>query len=804
MHYDFFSFYIFPISTPILQGISKPKNFVLIALLFLCYQPLKAQQQGQTLRGVALDAQSKRGIGFVTVAIPGTDLGTIADSTGAFTIDKVPLGRITVLVTHVGYEARTVQNVVMEAGKETLLEIELLESLSTEMENVVIVAKRSITSTQMATVSAAEFNAEDTRRYAGSRNDVARMASNFAGVNSVNDGRNDIIIRGNSPLGLLWRLEGVDIPNPNHFGTLGLTGGPVGMLNNNVLGQSAFYTGAFPAQFGNATSGVFDLYYRKGNPNKREYMAQVGFNGLELGAEGPFSKKSKASYLINYRYSIPGLIKSLGVNVGTGAAVPMYQDLSVKVDLPTKKAGHFSLFGLGGNSNIDFKGDLKDTINFYNDPYHDLYNSTKMGVLGAKHTYFLNNSTSYVLTLAATGSNVLTRQDSLDLDQLPHKKYRGNGSEWRYVASFVLNKKFSGRDRLSTGISADQLHYSYRDSILDAKYGYIPLLQEKNHTHFLRGYVQWQHRLNSRLTFNTGLNAQHLALNGNTALDARAGVQYSTGNSGVLNFAYGGHSQMQTLMTYFHETRTGENTSVQTNRDLGFTRSQHGVLGWEQGLKQNWKYKVEVYGQYLSKVPVERRMSDWSALNIGAGYGAGLEDSLVNRGMGYNYGLEMTVEKPFSNGFYVLSTASLFNSKYKGSNGVEHNTLFNGNYVVNVLAGKEWKMKEMHTLAVDIKGTGAGGKRYTPIDEAASQKAQKAVYDDSRSFELQSKPYFRMDVKITYRMNNPKFMQEFFVDFQNVTNTINIYNQWYDNRSGKIRTQNQLGFYPNFNYRIQF
>ncbi|MBL7768746.1 MAG: TonB-dependent receptor [Flavipsychrobacter sp.] len=786
-----------------MQSILIQKKIFLIPILSLFSISSMAQQQVQTLRGVIIDQQSKNGIDYATVSISGTNLSTTTDSIGTFIIKEVPLGRIILSVSHVGYEPRQIQNVVVVAGKETVLEIEMLESLTSQMDEVVIVHKRKITSSQMATVSASEFNAEDTRRFAGSRNDVARMASNFAGVNSVNDGRNDIIIRGNSPLGLLWRLEGVDIPNPNHFGSLGLTGGPVGMLNNNVIGQSAFYTGAFPAQFGNATSGVFDVYLRKGNANKREFTAQVGFNGLELGAEGPFSKKSKASYLVNYRYSIPGLIKSLGVDVGTGAAVPAYQDISLKIDLPTKKAGQFTLFGMGGNSNIDFKGNLKDTINFYNDPYHNLYNKTKMGVAGIKHTYFYNNSTSSVFTLAATGSNVITRQDSLDVNQIPHKKYRENGSEWRYVASFVLNKKFSAKDRLTAGITADRLHFSYKDSIQDGQHGFIPVLQENNHTHLFRGYAQWQHRFNSRLTLNTGVYSQHLALNNNTSVDGRAGIRYTTGDNSALTFAYGGHSQMQALMTYFHETRIA-GTNVQTNRELGFTKSQHLVAGWEQALKNNWKYKLEAYGQYLYDVPVEQRLTDWSVLNVGAGYGASLEDSLVNKGKGYNYGLELTVEKPFANGYYFLGTGSLFNSKYEGSNGVEHNTVFNGNYVVNALSGKEWAIGEMHTVAIDFKGTVAGGKRYTPIDEAASLIANDAVYIEDRSFELQSKPYLRMDIKLTYRMNNKKFMQEFFVDFQNVTNTKNMYSQWYDNRSGKIRTQNQLGFYPNFNYRIQF
>jgi hypothetical protein len=780
------------------------KTFLFTILALFSMAPSFGQQQVQTIRGTIADQQSKKGLGSVSVSIAGSSLGGITDSSGTFVIYRVPVGRVAIEVSHTGYEPLQLQNIVVESGKETILNLELLEKLGVTQKEIIIAGRREkLISRQMATVSAAEFTAEDSRRYAGSRNDVARMAANFAGVNSVNDGRNDIIIRGNSPLGLLWRLEGVDIPNPNHFGSLGATGGPVGMLNNNTIGQSAFYTGAFPAQFGNATAGAFDLSLRKGNSNRREFTAQVGFNGLELGAEGPFSKKSKASYIIYYRYSIPGLIKSLGVDVGTGGAVPAYQDISFKVDIPTQKAGQFTLFGIGGTSNINFKGELKDTGNFYNDPYHNLYNSAKMGVAGLKHTHFFNSTTSYTLTLAATGTNVTTRQDSLDASRIPHKDYRENGNEWRYMAGIVVNKKFSASDRLIAGATADQLHYSYRDSIRDAEYGFIPFLQEKDHTNLLRGYAQWQHRFTPRLTLNTGVYGQHLTLNKNTSVEGRIGARYALNNSGVFTAGYGKHSQMQTLMTYFHETRVGEDY-IQTNRKLGFTKSQHIVAGWEQSLKNNWKYKLETYTQFLSNVPVETRPTDWSALNIGAGYGAGLEDSLVNNGKGYNYGLELTVEKPFSDGYYILATLSGFDSKYKGSNGIIHNTAFNGHYVVNILAGREWQLKGIHTIAVDFKFTAAGGKRYTPIDETASKMAGRAIYYEARSFEEQTKAYFRMDVKLTYRMNNKGFMQEFFVDFQNVSNHKNTFSQWYDSRAGKIRTQNQLGFWPNFNYRIQF
>jgi hypothetical protein len=457
----------------------QQKMILLIILIIGKGVPALCQQQTQTIRGIIADQQSKRGVEQVSVSVIGTSLGTLTDSSGAFVIYHVPVGRVGIQVSHVGYEPLALQNIVVESGKETVLALEVLEKLGVTQEEIVVTGREKLINRQMATVSATTFNAEDTRRYAGSRNDVARMAANFAGVGTANDSGNDIVIRGNSPLGLLWRLEGVDIPNPNHFGSLGATGGPVGMLNNNVIGQSAFFTGAFPASYGNATAGVFDLSLRKGNSNKREFTGQVGFNGLELGAEGPVSNKSRASYLVYYRYSIPGLLKSLGVDVGTGAAVPRYQDMSFKIDVPTKSAGQFTLFGMGGASKISFKGDLKDTGNFYNDPYHDLYNSAKMGVAGIKHTYFFNSTTSYTLTVAATGANVTTRQDSLDTDSNPHKNYRENGNEWRYMVSAVVNKKFAASDRLTAGVTADQLHYSYTDSIRDAVYGFIPFFLKK-------------------------------------------------------------------------------------------------------------------------------------------------------------------------------------------------------------------------------------------------------------------------------------------------------------------------------------
>lgn len=415
-------------------------------MFLLCCLQLQIFAQGnvQTLKGRVVDQQSKAPLIGVTVVVNNLQLpkGATTDIDGYYVIREVPFGRQTVQCNYLGYESLTAPNVLLTAGKETVLDLEMSESVSTIKEVVIqAVTDKSNADRNYATVSTLPFNAEMTRRFAGSRNDPSRMAANFAGVASNNDARNDIVIRGNSPAGLLWRLEGIDIPNPNHFGSMGSTGGPVSMLNNNLLDQCSFMTGAFPSMYGNAISGAFDLQMRRGNPDKREYTGQIGFNGFEFGAEGPFSKSSRASYLVNYRYSAPALLQNLGFDFGTGSAVPYYQDAAFKVDIPTAKAGRFSVFGIGGLSHIDLLGDLKDTSNFYTNPYQDIHQKTGMGVVGMSNTYFWSKTTYTKFILAASGFQTKVQLDSLDNERKKYAQFHDDSWQTRYTAHLLLNKK---------------------------------------------------------------------------------------------------------------------------------------------------------------------------------------------------------------------------------------------------------------------------------------------------------------------------------------------------------------------------
>ncbi|MGZ4049464.1 MAG: carboxypeptidase-like regulatory domain-containing protein, partial [Bacteroidia bacterium] len=305
----------------------------------------------QIVRGKITDKEIGTGLPGVIVQLKNSTIAAVSDINGNYKLLNVPTGRHSFLFTYTGYESVPVNDVIVTSGKEMILNIEM-EERATEMAEVEV--KASIDTNVVNTMQPANmktFSIEETERYAGSRSDPARMAANFAGIQGTDDSRNDIVVRGNSPAGLLWRLEEIDIPNPNHFAVPGSAGGPQTIINDKYLANSQFYTGAFPANYGNALGGVFDLKMRNGNNEKHERTFQFGLLGTELALEGPISKESGATYLITYRYSSLALFSKVHFNIGT-SAVPGYQDMGLRLNFPTKKAGVFSFSSIGGLSDV--------------------------------------------------------------------------------------------------------------------------------------------------------------------------------------------------------------------------------------------------------------------------------------------------------------------------------------------------------------------------------------------------------------------------------------------------------------------
>jgi len=792
------------------------KQIRIFLSLVLLATGLQAQNLTQTIRGQVIDNQSRATLPGVNIIVVNSNpvLAVSTDLDGYYAIENVPIGRVTIQATFVGYEPFIANNLELSSGKELMLNFEMQEQL-VEMETVVITSEDEKTESlnDMTSVSARQFSIEESQRFAGARNDVSRMAQNFAGVRGANDAVNDIIIRGNSPVGVLFRLEGIDIPNPNHFGDFGSSGGPVSMLNNNVLANSDFLTGAFPAEYGNAISGVFDLRMRNGNYDHHEFIGQVGLNGFELGAEGPISKKNKSSYMLNYRYSTLGIMSAVGINFGTGTAIPYYQDITARVNVPTPKAGTFSMFAIGGISQIDLiSSNEEDTVdNLYNNDL-DIYDRSKIGVVGISHQYLIDNSSYTKFTVAV--SSIINRDivDSISTETFdPVPFYSQNFTQNKISANLFYKKKINAKHNFQIGVRWDEYIVDIVDSIYRVSLDrYITLTAFEGNTYLLQPYAQYQYRITDKMILNTGLHYQYLGLNGSNMLEPRAGIKYQLNDKNSISLGYGLHSMMAPIATYFKTVEQGIGNYITPNDSIDFIKAHHIVLGYDRQITAHMRLKAEVYYQQLFDVLIDKDSSSFSVLNAGS-FTFGSPDYLVNNGTGRNYGAELTLEQFLNKGMYFLVTGSLYKSEYTGSDAIIRQSAFSGNYVANIVGGKEFSLfpskksqKTKKSIVFDTKFTIAGGQRYTPIDLEQSMINNETAYDWDQAFAEQFDDYMRLDIRAAYKMDGKFATQEWAIDIQNITNRKNPLYQRYNPIEGEINTVYQLGLFIVPQYRIIF
>lgn len=817
------------------------RNKGIVILLVLCANVVLAQIT-QTVKGKIVDKATGIGIPGAVVKVKGdasNQLGASSDGNGNYKITGVPIGRQTLIFTLIGYKTRVLTDQNIISGKEFYLEVEMDES-AVDIAEVEVNAseQKNDDVLTMQSINVKSFNLEETERYPGSRQDPARAAQNFAGVQGNNDARNDIVVRGNSPSGLLWRLEEVDIPNPNHFAVAGSAGGPQSLINNKYLANSDFYTGAFPGNYGNALGGVFDLKMRNGNNEKHERTFQFGFLGTELALEGPLNKNTGASYLLTYRYSTLKLFSAVNFNLGT-SAVPGYQDIGFRFNFPTKKAGVFSISGIGGLSSIKIILS-KDTVRpreLYGDLNRDQYFNTNMGVGILGHVYSFNAKTLMKTTLAvsgqAVGSNhfqVLRYPSFKPKDTLPLiLDYQFN--EYKTTLSWFVKHKIDSRNSYKIGILANNINLNFYDKIkINSLYDTVPTaIQNKDFkkrvdvkTNFflIQPYITYIHKFNDKLTFNAGIFSQLFTLNNKYVVEPRASIKYDIRTNQSISLAAGLHSQLQPSYIYYSiPDSIIDNGKVvanaerkATNKDLDFSKSQHVVLGYDIFPTKYLRFKLEAYYQYLWNVPVYAIPSSVSLLNRGATFTRFFPMyTMENKGTGYNYGLEFTVEKLFHKHYFVMYSASLFQSKYKGSDGKEHNTDFNGNYMMNLLTGLEYNVgkSKKNSISFGTKFTYGGGRRYSPINLPASNAVMDVIPVNDSINTLQFDPYSRLDFRLSYKINGKRVSTELALDILNILSTKNILALSYapdpaDLTKSPLIKNYQLGFLPLFYVKVDF
>lgn len=769
---------------------------------FLLTLHLYGQSPTQVLCGHVTDAVSGQVMPGASIRLFGKvdTLGTASDKDGIFRLEGVPIGRYLLEVSFVGYETLRQAETTVEAGKEQVLNLSLRESPAALQE---VLVKASVPN-YSGTLDGRLITVEEQFRFPATYYDPARLAMAFPSVVGLHDGTNLLSVRGNSPTTLRWRLEGLDIVNPDHTANAGTfsdrptaAGGGVNILSAQLLDNSRFLPGNFPAGVGDALGGLLDMHLRKGNNEKTEWTMQAGFIGLEAAAEGPFGKRNgtnAASWLANYRYSFTGLLTAMGADFGDEETA--FQDLSFHFSFPSAKWGTFTLFGVGGKSETRFRSPLDSAEITEDKQRFNIDFESEMGVLGGTHTLSLGKR-SQLRTAAAYSALEHRRWEDLIVapvsEQYLQKDVR---QESKLSVRTELSHKLAIRQTLLAGFSAvrhvDDLrserlngpNYAFASGNIDAW--------------LLQPYAEWHGLLGKNVQLVAGLHVMHFTEGkGETSLEPRLQAIYHLGTADRLSLAYGWYSQQQVLPVYLADTQG----------DAALLKSHQLSLAWRRQWSNALSMQVELSRQDLLDVPVAvSENNPFSVLNITDEWELGTQ-KLAFEGSGRNYSLELTLQRYMNEDFYFLVAGSLMRSRYTASDGVERSTSFDSRHTLNLTAGKEFKKQKgekLRTRGINFRAVWLGGLPETPVDVVASQVAGTTVYDVSRTNSVRQADYFRLDLRLYVSKSREGRRSLWSLDIQNLSSRKNDQYHYYDVVQGKVAAKKQLGLIPILSWRMEW
>jgi len=534
---------------------------------------------------------------------------------------------------------------------------------------------------------------------------------------------------------------------------------------------------------------------RNGNNEKREFAFMLGALGIELATEGPFRKGRKGSYLFNYRYSTLSALAAIGLSPA-GDVLPAYQDLSFKINLPTEKAGVFSLFGIAGKNSATGEAS-RDSMDLRDGEYEPVgfVENQKMGTIGLSHKLLLSNN-SYLRTVAIAAYEQAGEEDYFynalnNKQRTVESRYDIDNTTFRISSTY--NKKLSARNTLRAGaVLSYQKFNFFVENRHEEPNQLVKEFDNSGNSGLVQAFTQFKSRLSENLTLSTGLHYTLLTLNDKMAIEPRAALQYRINPKNTLAFSLGLHSKTEHPAVYLFEGQFENGPIIKNKKNLGLSKAVHAVLGYDLVFNPNLRLKTELYFQHLYNIPIGTDPSStYSILNASDIWDViGLSEAVAD-GTGRN-----------------LLTGSLYDSKYTPQNGETYSTRFNGNYMVNVLGGKEFsvgkKKGKQNVFGINGKFALSGGNRFTPVDLAASIAADHTVHFPNRRFEERSGVYYRFDLGLSYRINKKRLTHTIMLDIQNVMNRENVAYKFYNANRKAIDVITQTGLFPNFNYRIEF
>jgi hypothetical protein len=608
------------------------------------------------------------------------------------------------------------------------------------------------------------------------------MVQSLPGVVTATDARNDIIARGGNPTENFIMIDGIEVPNINHFGTQGATGGPIGMINVDFLEDVTFSAGGFSAKYGDKMSSVMNVSYRDGDKQNTSGKLELGLGGFGLIMEGPV-QENKSSYLLSVRRSYLDFIVA-----GTGlTAVPRWWNFNTKADYKFSDNHSLTFLGLGGIDEINFEG-LDDE----DDPLAENTQIDKQqGVVGLIHKWILNESTFLRTSLSAN-----TYYSEITVDDSTERTFFNTSMDSEVLLRSDLFHRLSPTDALEMGITA---RYLRNDNDLfqiegrTASGGIRPEFRFNGIMDALKfgSFIQYSKDFGSLVSVTASARYDYFdAIENSHAFSPRIAGTINLASNLRLNSAFGLYQQAPALIWL---------TGDPSNDQLEFMKTVQSVVGLEYFPTFDTKITVEIFNKQYSDIPNSVRNPEYSYGNYGADYVIPTE-AMETASEGYARGIEFFFRKKLTDDFYTMINYSFSEIRFTASDGIERPSSFDFGNVFSAIVG----YKITDDFEVSFKWRYAGGRPYTPFDEELSSEFNTSIFDYNQFNGLRLPEYHRLDLRADYRSTLFGWSVVSYLDFQNVYSRENVDYLVWNQKTNSADEVLQWQFLPVGGVRIEF
>lgn len=744
-------------------------SFILIVTILFCLTTILGFSEDKSeaikkvgiIKGWIIDEEVKSPIPDVKVTVLGSLFATYSDVDGAFTIADVPVGSYILELSCRFYRKRLIPDVIVKSQRISHIQAELqLENSLHEHEEVTVTAGY-FSGTELQTTSVANFSYEEIRRAAGSAGDVSRIISGLPSIARVNDLWNNLVVRGGSPAENAFYIDNIEIPNINHYPSLGSTAGAIGLLNVDFIRDVHFYSGGFSPIYGGCLSSVMEIDFREGNRDEHDYQFDLSMMGIGIAAEGPLSK-NKGAWMFSARRSYIDLLIEL---MGSGVPVT-WSDFQGKLDFNLSPAHKLTFLGLLGvdESGTDKDDALKDRESTYGSLDTTEYTtglnwSSMWGSKGYSETSLSLSNTRYKDISYETVTEDLARE--------------GQNTEKAITLRNVNTFRFNETNTVCFGVEVKHLVTDYAYVLAeytDVLGNAVPEISRDTRisSNKYAAFADHTWSFFPRLTLSLGIRADHFSYNRHTHLSPRFSISFKVTNRTSIDAAAGVFYQHLPLILLLQS---------ENHRELKDPVAYHLVLGWRHLLTDNTRLTIEAYDKeydHLPLDPIQPSLFIFDELIYGGFFTN--HETLTDKGKARSYGVEIMIQKKLTDKVYGVLSASYFRTRYQDLQGVWRNRVYDNRYIFAVEGG----YKPSNSLEFGVKWNYAGGAPFTPFDIEASRAANSGIFDWTQINRYRLPSYHSLNIRFDKRFYFGSSNLTIYLSLWNVFNRKNIISYYWN------------------------